>query len=195
MFEPKDEDERRTKNAFLEKMEMIREESRGKSEERWKNGMRRLISGLIMTVCVLLLTVQGEAVKLDDTLKKAQRGQDGDARARVRGLHPCEQMKPVMEKLSKQYQGRLDVVFVDAEVDREAGRKYQVFMIPTQVFLDRKGKEFHRHFGYYPSEEIVPVLKRRDFDGQPARQRSGPYSKPAGTGDGSRVPGRSPLCR
>jgi thioredoxin 1 len=33
-------------------------------------------------------------------------------------------------------------------------------MIPTQVFLDKNGKEFHRHVGYYAYDEIMPVLKK-----------------------------------
>ncbi len=123
--------------------------------------MNRLLSGLFMAFCVLLLITQGEAAKLDDTLKKAQKeGRMVMLELGSVGCIPCEQMKPVMDKLSKQYQGKLDVLFIDVKVDREAGRKYQVFMIPTQVFLDKKGKEFHRHFGYYPYEDIVPVLKK-----------------------------------
>jgi hypothetical protein len=34
------------------------------------------------------------------------------------------------------------------------------YVIPTQVFLDKNGKEFHRHIGYYGYEEIAPVLKK-----------------------------------
>jgi thioredoxin 1 len=34
-------------------------------------------------------------------------------------------------------------------------------MIPTQVFLDKNGKEFQRHIGFYDFDEIVPVLKKQ----------------------------------
>jgi thioredoxin 1 len=76
------------------------------------------------------------------------------------GCIPCEQMKPVMEKLKTNYKGKLEVIFVDVRKDREDGRKFGVAMIPTQVFLDRSGKEIHRHIGFYRYEEIVPVLKK-----------------------------------
>ncbi len=76
------------------------------------------------------------------------------------GCIPCEQMKPVMEKLRANYKGKLEVIFVDVRKDRENGRRFGVAMIPTQVFLDRSGKEFHRHIGFYGYEEIVPVLKK-----------------------------------
>lgn len=76
------------------------------------------------------------------------------------GCIPCENMKPVMAKLSSTYKDKLDVIFIDIKKDNEGARKFGVFAIPTQVFLDKNGKEFHRHIGYYPYEQIVPILKK-----------------------------------
>lgn len=76
------------------------------------------------------------------------------------GCTPCEQMKAVMEKLRTSYKGRLEVIFVDVRRDRDTAQRFGVFAIPTQVFLDKRGKEFHRHMGFYGYEEIVPVLKQ-----------------------------------
>ena len=67
---------------------------------------------------------------------------------------------PVMEKLRTSYKGRLEVFFLDVRKDRDTARRFKVFVIPTQVFLDKNGKEFHRHMGFYGYEEIVPVLKK-----------------------------------
>lgn len=66
------------------------------------------------------------------------------------GCRSCEQMKPVMEKLRTNYKGKIEVICVDVRKDRENGRRFGVAMMPTQVFLDRSGKEFHRHIGFYP---------------------------------------------
>jgi len=76
------------------------------------------------------------------------------------GCIPCEQMKPVMQKLRDTYQGKLEVIFIDVREDHDTGRQFGVHMIPTQVFLDKSGKEFHRHIGFYSYEEIAPVLKK-----------------------------------
>ncbi len=76
------------------------------------------------------------------------------------GCIPCEQMKPVMAKLSDTYKGKLDVIFIDVRKDHDTARRFGVYIIPIQVFLDKTGKEFHRHMGYYPYEEIVLVLKK-----------------------------------
>ncbi len=75
------------------------------------------------------------------------------------GCSPCEQMKPVMEKLRTSYKGRLEVLFIDVRKDGATARKFGVRLIPTQVFLDRNGREIHRHIGFYGYNEIVPILK------------------------------------
>ena len=76
------------------------------------------------------------------------------------GCIPCEQMKPVMARLSETYQGKLDVIFIDVKKDNDTARRFGVYMIPVQVFLDAKGNEFHRHVGFYAYDEIAPVLKK-----------------------------------
>lgn len=76
------------------------------------------------------------------------------------GCIPCEQMKPVMQKLRDTYPGKLEVIFVDVREDNKTGRRFGVHLIPTQVFLDKDGKEFHRHIGFYSYEEIAAMLKK-----------------------------------
>jgi thioredoxin 1 len=76
------------------------------------------------------------------------------------GCVPCDQMRPVMDKLTQNYKGKLEVIFVDVRKNTEPARHFRVFGIPTQVFLDSDGKEFHRHIGYYDYDSIVPVLKK-----------------------------------
>lgn len=78
---------------------------------------------------------------------------------------PCRQMKPILDKLEKQYKDRLQVIFVDIGKDEEkkVATMYGVFVIPTQIFLDKNGKEVARHVGFYPYEEIQKLLKQK-FD-------------------------------
>ncbi len=76
------------------------------------------------------------------------------------GCIPCDQMKPVMEKLRTNYKDKLEVLFIDVKKDRENPRRFGITMIPTQVFLNKEGKEFHRHIGFYAYEEIALVLKK-----------------------------------
>lgn len=117
----------------------------------------------VFLVAILLIGMQGFgwAADVDAMLAKAMKEKKivmlelGSV-----GCIPCEQMRPVMSKLSSTYTGRLEVIFVDVRKDTEPARRFRVFGIPTQVFLDRNGKEFHRHVGYYAYESIVPVLRK-----------------------------------
>ena len=117
----------------------------------------------VVSMAVLLLfssTTYSSAGDIDGTLDKAKsEGKIVMLELGSIGCIPCEQMKPVMARLSETYQGKLDVVFVDVKKDHDTGQRYGVYLIPVQVFLDKNGKEFHRHVGFYAYEEIVPVLK------------------------------------
>lgn len=74
---------------------------------------------------------------------------------------PCRMMQPIMEEIEKDYAGKVKVVFYD--VWTEAGRPYAEFyrirVIPTQIFLDKDGKEYYRHEGYFPKDELIKVLE------------------------------------
>ena len=118
------------------------------------------ISLLVISI-VLMLYGFSSAAGVDDVLNSAKKeGKIVMLELGSVGCIPCEQMKPVMEKLRTNYKGRMEVIFVDVRKDKETARRFGVTMIPTQVFLDKNGKEFHRHMGFYGYEEIAPVLKK-----------------------------------
>jgi thioredoxin 1 len=68
---------------------------------------------------------------------------------------PCKMMKPILDELTAEYAGRLEVVFIDVNRIPEEADKYAIRVIPTQVFLDASGKELFRHEGFYPKEDIL----------------------------------------
>ena len=74
---------------------------------------------------------------------------------------PCKQMQPVMKAIEEKYGEQVDVIFYDVwtQEQKPYAQKYGIKIIPTQVFLDENGKEFHRHEGFYPVEEIDKVLQ------------------------------------
>ena len=76
---------------------------------------------------------------------------------------PCQQMQPVMKSIREKYPTQVDVVFHDVWTEAGApfAKQYGIEAIPTQVFLDRDGKEFYRHIGYFPEEELVKVLNQK----------------------------------
>jgi thioredoxin 1 len=76
---------------------------------------------------------------------------------------PCKQMQPVMKKVEEKYGAQVKVVFYDVWTEKEKAMayKYKIRAIPTQVFLDADGKEYMRHEGYFPLEELEKVLKQK----------------------------------
>ena len=74
---------------------------------------------------------------------------------------PCRAMQPVMRDLEKKFGDQIRIVFYDVWQDDAPAKIYDVQIIPTQVFLDQEGREFHRHEGFYPLAEIVSLLRAR----------------------------------
>jgi len=74
---------------------------------------------------------------------------------------PCKAMQPIMKNIEKNYGDQVKVVFYDVwtQEQKPYAEKYGIKLIPTQVFLDANGKEFHRHEGFYPEEEIDKILQ------------------------------------
>ena len=73
---------------------------------------------------------------------------------------PCKKMQPIMKEIAAAFPDRVQVVFYDVWKDPAPAEKYGIQLIPTQVFLDQKGKEIARHVGLFPKEEILELLKK-----------------------------------
>jgi thioredoxin 1 len=72
---------------------------------------------------------------------------------------PCKMMAPILEQLKKDYADVFDVEFIDVWKNPDAGRRFGIEMIPTQIFFDADGKERFRHVGFYGREEILGKWK------------------------------------
>jgi thioredoxin 1 len=121
----------------------------------------RMKNVVIVVAMLLSFSAHCSAADIDDALNKAKaEGKIVMLELGSVGCISCEQMKPVMQKLRDTYQGKLEVIFIDVRRENRIGRRFGVHVIPTQVFLDNDGEEFHHHIGFYAYEEIVPVLKK-----------------------------------
>ncbi len=79
---------------------------------------------------------------------------------------PCKMMEPILEKLTKEYNGVLNVKFIDVwlKENTSVGVKYKINSIPVQIFFDAEGKEIWRHVGYIPEEDILKQWKKLGYD-------------------------------
>ena len=75
---------------------------------------------------------------------------------------PCLQMRPIMASLEEKYgTEQLKVIFIDVYKQYSEAQKYNIMVIPSQIFFDKNGKEFHRHEGFYPESEIDSLFQKQ----------------------------------
>jgi thioredoxin 1 len=72
---------------------------------------------------------------------------------------PCKAMAPILKELKKEYEGRMEVVFIDVWKTPDAGKAYKIHLIPTQIFFDADGKELFRHEGFFSKKDILAKWK------------------------------------
>jgi len=77
----------------------------------------------------------------------------------ARSCIPCRKMAPILEELSRELNGKANVLFNDVWKDNNLSGSYRVKMIPTQVFFNAEGKEVKRHIGYLDKAGILKGLK------------------------------------
>ena len=76
---------------------------------------------------------------------------------------PCQKMQPVMKSVEEKYGDQVKVIFYDVWTPKgkEDAKQFEFDGIPTQIFLDKNGKEYSRHVGFFPEDELVKVLKQQ----------------------------------
>lgn len=72
---------------------------------------------------------------------------------------PCRQMQPIMKEIAAEYPDQVLVVFYDVWKNPAPAEYYKIQLIPTQVFIDKRGNELFRHVGFFPKEELLKFLR------------------------------------
>jgi len=67
----------------------------------------------------------------------------------------CKMMAPILEEFKKEYAGIFNVNFIDIHKNPDQVDKYNIRVIPTQIFFDASGKELFRHEGFFSKEDIL----------------------------------------
>tara|TARA_B100000767_G_C19746871_1_gene528947 strand:+ start:1348 stop:2073 length:726 start_codon:yes stop_codon:yes gene_type:complete len=74
---------------------------------------------------------------------------------------PCKKMKPIILEI-KEENKNLKVIFIDADVNKELVKKYQIKGVPVFIlFID--GVEKFRHVGVIDKSELLSNIKLYDF--------------------------------
>jgi len=72
---------------------------------------------------------------------------------------PCKDIAPRLEKIAKDYEGKLIVAKVNIDENQEWASKYGVQGIPTLLFVSG-GKVIHRETGTMPEEILREIVNQ-----------------------------------
>jgi len=73
-------------------------------------------------------------------------------------------MKEILDPMSADYEGKVDIRIIDVYKEKDTAKQFKIVTIPTQVFVDRQGKELYRHIGVYPRDSIVAKFKEYGWE-------------------------------
>jgi thioredoxin 1 len=127
-----------------------------------------VIAGIVFTGLSVGVTAEKNTIKKDNSKQAQQKVSDKkDIKVTFVELGsvnciPCKMMQPVMKDIEEEYGTQVKVIFYDVwtKEGQPYGEKYKIRLIPTQIFFDKDGKEYFRHQGFFPKEEIIKVLKK-----------------------------------
>jgi len=85
---------------------------------------------------------------------------------------PCLEMAPIIRDLAADYAGSLRVRSIDVMASPDAARPYNIFVIPTQVFLGADGAELFRHEGFMSRQEVLDKWQAHGVRLRPAARPS-----------------------
>ena len=71
-------------------------------------------------------------------------------------------MEPILETLHEKYKNKINVLFINVTEEPILASRYDVQAIPVQIFFDSSGKEFFRHVGFFPQEQIETKISEME---------------------------------
>lgn len=72
---------------------------------------------------------------------------------------PCRMLAPVLEEVSQQYAGQVEVGKVDVDKCPELAQQFRVMNIPTLI-LFKGGKPIETKLGYQPKAALEDLIKK-----------------------------------
>lgn len=120
-----------------------------------------LTAGALLTIGIAFVLIAGCSDKAQEESKAEAAGPVSEA-ARLPMLVDlgkgtciqCKKMKPILEELTREYEGRAIVKFIDLRYEPQAAGQYRVRLIPTQIFYDADSNEVYRHVGFMDKRSI-----------------------------------------
>lgn len=71
---------------------------------------------------------------------------------------PCRQLKPIFEKLSEEFKGRINFVTIDVDANPEISQSYGVQSIPMLIFMDKTGQVKNTLVGFQTRDKLLETI-------------------------------------
>ncbi len=72
---------------------------------------------------------------------------------------PCKMVAPVLEQLSEEYKGKVNIYKIDTEKEQELAAVFQIRSIPSILFCP-KGEKPQMSMGALPKESFVEAIEK-----------------------------------
>jgi thioredoxin 1 len=123
--------------------------------------LKAQVGNILGTLCLFLaMTFFSPAARAEEPSEVPVPGKVTMVDIGAKKCIPCKMMAPIMEELEKEYKDRAAIIFIDVWENPQAGRKYGIQLIPTQIFYTAEGKEVSRHEGFMDKAAIVAELEK-----------------------------------
>jgi len=73
---------------------------------------------------------------------------------------PCKMVAPVLEELSKEYEGKLVIYKVNTDIEQELSAVFGIQSIPTLLFIDSAGEPMMQP-GAYPKHILKKIIEEK----------------------------------
>jgi thioredoxin 1 len=70
---------------------------------------------------------------------------------------PCRMVAPVLEQLSREYEGKIDIYKIDTDAEQELAAVFGIRSIPSLLFIPMEGKP-QMAMGALPKESFVQAI-------------------------------------
>ena len=71
---------------------------------------------------------------------------------------PCQQLKPIFEKLAEDFRGRITFVTIDVDDNPDLAQAYGVTNIPMMVFINKDGQIQSTLVGFQNSDQLLAAI-------------------------------------
>jgi thioredoxin 1 len=72
---------------------------------------------------------------------------------------PCKMMKPILEELKSNLNGKASIIKIDVEKNQKVANKYRIQGVPTLI-LFKKGEIAWRQSGVLQANELEQIIKQ-----------------------------------